>query len=177
MWAAWAGAVVTKKDIRGKTRSSASSISRQSRPVRPLAELGLNTTKAVMPPPFLSAGGHMLSLWTARLSWAACPHRSLFLAIGQKNIGDVSLSGRSIEPVQTGNLRRLPVSVPIQMRGHHVGDLLQCRRVWPAELAQRSAPHHHVFQGKSHFLIQRKPHLGRRIAGSSERNKVGKAGA
>jgi hypothetical protein len=46
MEAVWAGPVVTKKDMSGKIFSRASSISRQSRPVRPPAELGLKTTKA-----------------------------------------------------------------------------------------------------------------------------------
>ena len=101
--------MVTKKDIRGKTLSSASSISRQSRPVRPPAELGLKTTKAVT-----ARSGRADRGWRFR---ALCVLRS--------------------SPVAPPSWSATSSSRP------------RCRA---AELADRRAPHHHVFQGQGHFL-------------------------
>jgi hypothetical protein len=50
------------------------------------------------------------------------------------------------------------------MIGHQGRDFFQRRRAGRTELAQRGAPHHHVFQGQRHFLVQGKTDLRQRIA-------------
>src|SRR5215471_1918667 len=169
MRAAWAGAVVTKKDIRGKTFSSAASMASHSWPVPPPAELGLKMTKAVMPPPFLPAGG------VALRSWAARPHRSSRLAIGQKSIGGKSCSSRSVKFIQAGDFVSLFVFIPAQLRGHLARDLLQHFASGPAKLAKSGAPHHHIFQRKRHFFRQRKSDLGLCVAALIQWHQINEA--
>src|SRR5215469_2715223 len=177
MRAAWAGAVVTKKDIRGKTFSSAASMASQSWPVLPPAEFGLKMTKAVMPPPFLPAGVRTLALRTARRSWAACPHRSSRLAIGQKSIGGKSFSNCSVEFVQAGDFVSLFVFVPAQLRGHLACDLLQHFASGAAKLAKTGAPHHHILQRERHFFRQRKSDLGWCVTALIQRHQIDEARA